>query len=638
MKDAETGRCLQRARSLPALLAAAALIAACSGGGGGGSAGGGDDTTPTFTISGTVSGLAGTGLVLGNNGGGNLAVTANGSFTFAASFATGATYSVTVLTQPSNPSQTCTVTNGSDTGGSANVTNVSVSCVTNTFTVGGTVSGLSGTGLVLRNNGTDNLGINANGGFTFGTAIASGAPYNVTVLAQPSGPGQICTVGNGSGAVGGANVTDVSVACVTITSQGTDFYLTFPDNLCVSSPVTCNDPDTGESDPVTIKLIAAAVTATSVDVTFNGATTTFSVPAGGQTAIPLDPGVVVLTANDAVEAKGIHVRALAPISLHAISESRGSADGYLALPTSSLGTQYLIMSRADPALPGSEFAIVATQNDTMVTIVPKADGETRPANVPFDVLLNAGDTYQLKNPALGDMAGSTVTATKPIAVFGGHLCALIPSPLRACDYLVEQIPDLTRLGKRFRTVLFSGRTRYSVRIIGTVDNTAITCNPAVCPATVSSGQIVDLVLTGSQEIVSAQPLLVAQFMHGAEDEVPGLRKGDPSMVMVTPEEQALTEMTFAVHGLVNTIGAFINVVTPTAALGSLTLDGVAVDPGLFSAFGALGFSGGTIPAAPGAHALRGTAPFTALVYDLGDPLQAVSYAYPAATGLSVIAP
>ena len=45
--------------------------------------------------------------------------------------ASGATYAVTVFTQPSTPTQTCTVSNGSGTIGAANVTNVSVACVVN---------------------------------------------------------------------------------------------------------------------------------------------------------------------------------------------------------------------------------------------------------------------------------------------------------------------------------------------------------------------------------------------------------------------------------------------------------------------------------------------------------------------------
>ena len=86
---------------------------------------GGSVGAATYTVSGTVSGLSGT-VVLQDNGGDNLSVTANGSFTFATSLASGAAYSVTVKTNPSG--QTCTVTSGSGTVGTANVTNVAVSC------------------------------------------------------------------------------------------------------------------------------------------------------------------------------------------------------------------------------------------------------------------------------------------------------------------------------------------------------------------------------------------------------------------------------------------------------------------------------------------------------------------------------
>jgi hypothetical protein len=64
--------------------------------------------------------------VLRNNGGGDLAVSAAGAFTFAARVNAGAAYAVTVATQPAG--QTCSVANGSGTA-SAQVSNVNVSCV-----------------------------------------------------------------------------------------------------------------------------------------------------------------------------------------------------------------------------------------------------------------------------------------------------------------------------------------------------------------------------------------------------------------------------------------------------------------------------------------------------------------------------
>jgi hypothetical protein len=172
-------------------------------------------STNTFTVGGTVSGLLGTGLQLQNNGGDTLDVSADGAFTFPKALASGSTFNVTVRTQPSGPTQACTVGNGSGTVGNGNVTNVVVSCSTSDFTVGGSVGGLAGSGLVLQNNGVDNLSIGADGSFTFAASVPSGAPYNVTVAAQPTGPTQSCTVANGSGVIGAQNVTNVAVSCVT---------------------------------------------------------------------------------------------------------------------------------------------------------------------------------------------------------------------------------------------------------------------------------------------------------------------------------------------------------------------------------------------------------------------------------------
>ena len=118
---------------------------------------------------------------------------------------------MTVKTNPSG--QTCTVSNGSGTVASANITNVAVSCTGSgwtTYSVGGTVSGLSGT-VVLQDNGGDNLSVSANGPFTFATPLAGGAAYNVTVKTNPTG--QTCTVASGSGTIAAANITNVAVSC-----------------------------------------------------------------------------------------------------------------------------------------------------------------------------------------------------------------------------------------------------------------------------------------------------------------------------------------------------------------------------------------------------------------------------------------
>src|SRR2546423_1953240 len=195
-------------------LAAVVLIALVQLAGCGGGGGSNTPPPPTYTIGGTITSLTGSGLVLQLNGGSNLSVNSNATaFTFVTQLASCAAYAVSVLTQTTNPSQTCTVSNGSGNVGSASVASISISCATKTFTVGGTVTGLTGSGLVLRNNGGDNLPIGGNGAFTFSTPILSGANYAVTVLAQPTGPAQTCNVVSGLGTVGAGNVTSVRVFC-----------------------------------------------------------------------------------------------------------------------------------------------------------------------------------------------------------------------------------------------------------------------------------------------------------------------------------------------------------------------------------------------------------------------------------------
>lgn len=430
---------------------------------------------------------------------------------------------------------------------------------------------------------------------------------------------------------GGTTTTTSTTTASTYSSMGTDFYLTLPDHLCTSMPALCNNA------PVTNKLIVAAATATTGNVTFNGAVTPFTVAAGSQTVVTLNPAAV-LTSNEMIEAKGIHVTALAPVSVHVVSESATSAEGYLAFPTAALGTNYYVMSYGTARYAGSEFAVVATQNNTIVRITPAAAGATKSAGVAFTVTLNSGETYQLANPATADMTGTVVIADKPVAVFGGHRCAEVPSNMGYCDYLVEQIPDVTLWGKTHHTVPFSGRARYTVRVMAAMDGTTFTSAPAGMPATLNAGQFADVTLSAASEFVSNNPVLVAQFIRSYADDTAG--KGDPSMVLVTPTavtagEMGVTGSTFGVHGLAGTGSAYINVVTQTTELANLKLDNVMVQAALFAPLSPTSlYSSGIIPVAPGAYTLAGAVPYSALVYDFGIASNAVSYAYPVGATLT----
>jgi hypothetical protein len=76
--------------------------------------------------------------------------------------------------------------------------------------IGGMVSGLTGTGLVLADDSSDSLTVNTDGSFQFPTALTAGSSYSVSVLTQPAS--QFCSVSNGSGTVT-ETVTNVQIAC-----------------------------------------------------------------------------------------------------------------------------------------------------------------------------------------------------------------------------------------------------------------------------------------------------------------------------------------------------------------------------------------------------------------------------------------
>ncbi len=79
------------------------------------------------------------------------------------------------------------------------------------YAIGGSVSGLTGEGLVLQNKGEDDLAITSNGRFTFPTRLESGSDYVISIATQPAG--QTCSLSNASGTLDNHDVTDILINC-----------------------------------------------------------------------------------------------------------------------------------------------------------------------------------------------------------------------------------------------------------------------------------------------------------------------------------------------------------------------------------------------------------------------------------------
>lgn len=191
-------------------LACALGLAAC---------GGGNDN---LQLGGNVFGLLKNGLIIQNKGGPELAIPAGTtSFVFPERISSDDDFEVTIKAEPT--STKCTVVNGKGKSGAYSVYSVEIRCITASYDLGGTISGLDSTGLVLIN-GSQRQEIPAgatsftmtkykdNDGKTVESGqVPDGQPYGITIFKQPAG--RTCTVANGTGQMGAAPVTNVVVTC-----------------------------------------------------------------------------------------------------------------------------------------------------------------------------------------------------------------------------------------------------------------------------------------------------------------------------------------------------------------------------------------------------------------------------------------
>ncbi len=196
-------------------------------------------TITAFEVGGTVTGLAGPGLILQAPDGSEVAIDSDGAFTFPKSVESGAQYSTNVVTQPTNPYQTCVIANASGTVSNGPVIDILVTCTTNKYFVRGTVAGLTGSGLVLRINGGENLRIDSSGPFQFSMPLSSGSAYSVIVESPSSTRREVCGLRNAVGTIGGADAT-VTVSCTV--SLGFVYAVSGVDGKIVTYGI---DPATG---------------------------------------------------------------------------------------------------------------------------------------------------------------------------------------------------------------------------------------------------------------------------------------------------------------------------------------------------------------------------------------------------------
>jgi hypothetical protein len=411
----------RRAMSLAAPVLAGTLmclLAACSSH---------SSAAPMYSVGGNVSGLTASGLVLAN-GGETLAVQTNATtFTLPTPVISGGTYAMTVQTQPAG--QTCTITNGSGTVRTANVANVVVACAEKAFSLGGTVSGLISSGLVLANGG-DTVSVQAGAKtFTLSKAVATGSSYAVTVQTQPTG--LACAVSDGGGTMPASAVSTVVITCTDLPFSlgGSVRGLTTDGLVLVNGNATLTVASGATSFTMPTRVAYGSSYAVTVQTQPTGLTCTLTQGSGTMGAASVT-NVTVVCADQSYSLGG----SISGLTAGGLVIANGSD----TLTVTSGATTFTMPT---PVAYSSSYAVtVQTQPTGLTCTISNGVGTMQAGNVVNVTLVCATNTYTIggtisglttsglvlangtdTTPALG--AGATVF-TMPIGVASGSTYAV----------------------------------------------------------------------------------------------------------------------------------------------------------------------------------------------------------------------
>ena len=338
---------------------------------------------------------------------------------------------------------------------------------------------------------------------------------------------------------------------------------------------------------------------------------------------------------------GVHVVAAQPVSVYGFYYYVAFSAAFTAYPTPMLGTSYCLMAR--PSLVDdypyysafSQFAVLATEDGTTVTIMPSTNAYLVGQDTNYNVNLDRGCLYQING--YGDVTGTTITSDKPIAVFAGASEAYVPdASTQAANPLVQEQLPVEAWGNQVLALSFGRPGGDSYRVLCATNTTVvITTTNGVLTNNLAAGQPYDAILDGPVQFQASNPIQVAQFALGGDDTnylVQGI--GDPCEILLPSTGHYLTSCTVAIQTNDYVTGDFdtnfLNVIIPQSAIATTIMDGVAITNfaplANFEQVGSSDYSAARIPVAPGStHAISSSQPVEVEVYGFAVPSLAHPY-------------
>ena len=296
----------------------------------------------------------------------------------------------------------------------------------------------------------------------------------------------------------------------------------------------------------------------------------FSVSALGVKVVTL-PGKTRFGEFTGKDTKGIRITANKPISVYGygwiILGSRHIGEGFLGLPVDVLGKEYIVPTYSPVG--SSIVQVVAKEDNTQVSFMLRLPRGGRVhygdrslySGELINTTLNDLEVFQVQGDS--DLSGTVVTSSKPVAVFSGDDCTLVPANTFPCNHLVEQIPPVSVWGKEFITNPTPDNLGGDeFHIIASKDNTDVNVDWQR-KRTLNKGDKYEISIPWNKTslVTTSNPSLVVQYTSGYGS--------SPSMSIVPPTQCSWKDYIVYVPG----VDVYVNAIIDTASRSGLRVKG-----------------------------------------------------------------